>query len=137
MLLCFNVKSNDNIDITEITHHNNPRKVKYYKNFKLVNIHLSPGDSIKLNLLFELGDDCTDEFDLFLTTLFIKWRRKESPVDNITLDENTIVQPSTGLVEVSYHQREDLVRKTKGGLLVRVRNLCSDPNNIKVTMDSS
>ena len=86
MLLCFNVKANDNLQINEITHHNNPRKVRYLKNFKMSNLQLSPSDSIKLNLLFMLDEDCIDDYDLFLTTLFIKWRREDSPIDNVTLD---------------------------------------------------
>jgi hypothetical protein len=111
MLLCFNVKANDHIDVTEVTHHNNPRKVKYFKNFKMAHFHLAPADSIKLNLLFELGEECRDEFDLFLTTLFIKWRRSDSPTDNITLDDNTLVHPIQDQVEVSFRQREEFHRK--------------------------
>ena len=55
MIACFNIKTNDHVDIVEITHHNNPRKIMYYKNFKMADFHLSPSDAIKLNLLFELG----------------------------------------------------------------------------------
>ena len=29
------------------------------------------------------------------------------------------------------------MRKKKGGIQVKVRNLCTDPNNIKVTMETS
>ena len=55
MIACFNVKTNDHADVIEITHHNNPRKILYYKNFKGGDIHLSPADNIRFNLVFELG----------------------------------------------------------------------------------
>ena len=137
MLLCFNVKANDQIHISEITHHNNPRKVTYYKNFKMTDLHLAPAEAVKLNMIFELPQECQGELDLFLTTLFIKWRRHDSPIDNITLDEHTLVHPQEGKVEVTFHQKQNFLHRQKGQVIVKVRNLCNDQNNVHVLMDSN
>lgn len=41
-LLCFYIKSTENIVIKELGHHNNPRKIKYLKNIKMNDIRLAP-----------------------------------------------------------------------------------------------
>ena len=137
MLLCFNIRANDHISVTEVTHHNNPRKVTYIKNFKMSQLQLAPSDSVKLNMLFMLNEDCADEYDLFLTTLFIKWRREGSPIDNVTLDENTMIRPVHGNVEVTFHQKNEIVQKKKGVIVVKVRNVCNDSSKVNVVMESN
>lgn len=133
----FNVKSNDHIVITEITHHNNPRKIKYHKNFKANNFELAPAETVKLNMIFELAEDCADELELFLTTLLIKWRRQGSPIDNVTLDDNTLIHPTRGVLSVSFAQKQQIVSRKKGSIFVKVENLRNEPNNVYVSMDSN
>ena len=72
----------------ELGHHNNPRKIRYYKNIRMSSTHLEPTQVLKLNMMFELAPECLDDLELFLTTLFIKWRRPTQPIptDNIHLD---------------------------------------------------
>lgn len=137
MMLAFNVKANDNIFITEIGHHNNPRKVRYLKNFKNANLQLGPSDSVKLNMLFMLDEDCEEENGIFLTTLFVKWRREGSPFDNTTLDENTIIRTIPGTAEVTFKQSTEFSQKKKGTFIVKVRNGRNDSGKVRVSMDSS
>jgi hypothetical protein len=52
MLLCFNISAHENVEVREVKHHNNPNKIKYYKNFKMAHFQLAPAETIKTNLLF-------------------------------------------------------------------------------------
>ena len=98
---------------------------------------MDASDIVQLNLLFEVPYECAQEFDLFLTTLFIKWRRPGSSIDNITLDEHTIIHPTPPLLDIQIVQPAPLLRRQKGSIVVRIKNLQKDANNVYVSLDSS
>jgi hypothetical protein len=57
-LLCFYIKASEEIEIKELGHHNNPRKIKYLKNIKMGSFRLAPLENLKVNILFEVNEDC-------------------------------------------------------------------------------
>jgi hypothetical protein len=42
ILLSVNIKANDNVELSDVDYHKNPRKIKYYKSNKLTNLKLVP-----------------------------------------------------------------------------------------------
>lgn len=105
----------------------------------MTNTRLSNGQNLKVNLLFEINQDCQNQLQLFLTTLFIKWNRIDNviPVDNIFLDDETKINAINDRALITFEQKTEIIRRKKTNLYIKIQNLTKNPININAFMDST